>query len=181
MKLGLAIVWSDRHRLQEPGEEVWIGVRTPGTEVPRRAEAGREAFGARDAPFADARAHRAEDVLAIRHTPLVNPAVALTGAVDVDADRDSVLDVLALADETGENMGASTNRKVPRTLADDASLGPRVANRAPRSPPGLHRDARRARGATGVRSVLVEKGGLTTMGAPAAETLAGLHEGATRA
>ena len=39
MRLALPIVWSDRHRLHEPGGEVWIGVRTPGTEVPRRTEA----------------------------------------------------------------------------------------------------------------------------------------------
>ena len=32
------VVWSERHRLHEPGGEVWVGVRTPGTEVPERAE-----------------------------------------------------------------------------------------------------------------------------------------------
>src|SRR5436853_299646 len=40
MKLELPIVWSDRHRLHEPGGEVWIGVRTPGPEgAPRGASA----------------------------------------------------------------------------------------------------------------------------------------------
>ena len=36
----MPVVWSDRHRLHEPGGEVWVGVRTPGTEVPgaRRAD-----------------------------------------------------------------------------------------------------------------------------------------------
>jgi acetoin utilization deacetylase AcuC-like enzyme len=32
------VVWSERHRLHEPGGEVWVGVRTPGTELPERAE-----------------------------------------------------------------------------------------------------------------------------------------------
>ena len=31
----MPVVWSDRQRLHEPGGEVWVGVRTPGTEVPR--------------------------------------------------------------------------------------------------------------------------------------------------
>jgi acetoin utilization deacetylase AcuC-like enzyme len=44
----MPVVWSDRHRLHEPGGEVWIGVRTPGTEVPERAERIRAALeGAR--------------------------------------------------------------------------------------------------------------------------------------
>ena len=34
----MPVVWSDRHRLHEPGGEVWVGVRTPGTELPERAE-----------------------------------------------------------------------------------------------------------------------------------------------
>jgi hypothetical protein len=47
MKLG-PIVWSDRHRLHEPGGEVWIGVRAPGTDASRRAEAIRDALHACD-------------------------------------------------------------------------------------------------------------------------------------
>ena len=37
MPLSIPIVWSDAHSLHEPGGEVWVGVRTPGTEVPARA------------------------------------------------------------------------------------------------------------------------------------------------
>jgi acetoin utilization deacetylase AcuC-like enzyme len=72
MRLALPIVWSDRHRLHEPGGEVWIGVRTPGTEVPRRAEAIREALRACDATFVDAEAHPDEDVLAVHDAPLLD-------------------------------------------------------------------------------------------------------------
>ena len=38
MALAMPVVWSDRHRRHEPGGEVWVGVRTPGTELPERAE-----------------------------------------------------------------------------------------------------------------------------------------------
>jgi acetoin utilization deacetylase AcuC-like enzyme len=72
MRLALPIVWSDRHRLHEPGVEVWIGVRTPGTEVPRRAEAIRDALRARDATFVDAESHPDEDVLAVHDARLLD-------------------------------------------------------------------------------------------------------------
>jgi acetoin utilization deacetylase AcuC-like enzyme len=72
MRLALPIVRSDRHRLHEPGGEVWIGVRTPGTEVPRRAEAIRDALRARGAPFVDAAPHPDEDVLAVHDAPLLD-------------------------------------------------------------------------------------------------------------
>jgi acetoin utilization deacetylase AcuC-like enzyme len=72
MRLALPIVWSDRHRLHEPGGEVWIGVRTPGTEVPRRAEAIRDALRARDAPFVAAEPHPDADVLAVHDAPLLH-------------------------------------------------------------------------------------------------------------
>ena len=72
MRLALPIVWSDRPRLHEPCGEVWIGVRTPGTEVPRRAEAIRDALRARDATFVDAEAHPDGDVLAVHDAALLD-------------------------------------------------------------------------------------------------------------
>jgi acetoin utilization deacetylase AcuC-like enzyme len=39
MALSIPLVWSDDHRLHEPEAEIWVGVRTPATEVPARAEA----------------------------------------------------------------------------------------------------------------------------------------------
>jgi hypothetical protein len=72
MRLALPIVWSDRHRLHEPGGEVWVGVRTPGTEVPRRADAIRDALEACDAPFVDAAPHPDDDVLAVHDRALLD-------------------------------------------------------------------------------------------------------------
>ncbi len=48
----MPVVWSDRHRLHDPGGEVWVGVRTPGTEVPERAERIRAALAG--APLVEA-------------------------------------------------------------------------------------------------------------------------------
>jgi len=38
VELTTPIVWSDLHRGHEPGGEIWVGIRTPGTELPERAE-----------------------------------------------------------------------------------------------------------------------------------------------
>jgi acetoin utilization deacetylase AcuC-like enzyme len=66
--LGIPIVWSDSHRLHEPGGEVWVGVRTPGTEVPARAERIREALVAAGA--STVAAEPAGDEIALRfHDP----------------------------------------------------------------------------------------------------------------
>jgi acetoin utilization deacetylase AcuC-like enzyme len=50
----MPVVWSDRHRLHDPGGEVWVGVRTPGTELPERAERIRAALEERGARVVDA-------------------------------------------------------------------------------------------------------------------------------
>ena len=71
MRLALPIVWSDRHRLHEPGGEVWVGVRTPGTEVPARADAIRAALAACDARFVEAEPHPDADVLAVHDASLL--------------------------------------------------------------------------------------------------------------
>jgi hypothetical protein len=57
MSLALPIVWSDRHRRHDPGGEVWIAVRTPGTEVPQRADAIRAHLAAHGAPLVEAEPH----------------------------------------------------------------------------------------------------------------------------
>ena len=68
MALSLPIVWSDAHSRHEPGGEVWVGVRTPGTEVPTRAERIRAALEAAGAPVVAAEA--APDDIALRfHDP----------------------------------------------------------------------------------------------------------------
>lgn len=46
MALSIPFVWSDDCRLHLPDGEVWVGVRTPATEVPDRANAIRAALAA---------------------------------------------------------------------------------------------------------------------------------------
>src|SRR4051795_12696443 len=50
----MPVVWSDDHRLHDPGGEVWVGVRIAGTELPERAERIREALTAAGAWFVEA-------------------------------------------------------------------------------------------------------------------------------
>jgi acetoin utilization deacetylase AcuC-like enzyme len=64
----MPVVWSDRHRLHEPGGEVWVGVRTPGTEVPARAERIREVLEKADARVVAAEPHPDEHVERV-HSP----------------------------------------------------------------------------------------------------------------
>jgi acetoin utilization deacetylase AcuC-like enzyme len=70
MPLSLPVVWSDRHGLHQPGGEVWIGLRTPGTEVPERAERIREALVAEGAPVVEAVEH-GDEVLRLHHPDLL--------------------------------------------------------------------------------------------------------------
>ena len=67
----MPVVWSDRHRLHDPGGEAWVGVRTPGTEEPERAERIRAALTAAGARFVDAEAQPEEAVLAGHDRDLV--------------------------------------------------------------------------------------------------------------
>ena len=61
----MPVVWSDRHRLHDPGGEVWVGVRIPGTELPARAEAIRAALAGAGARFVDAAPQPEDAVLAV--------------------------------------------------------------------------------------------------------------------
>jgi acetoin utilization deacetylase AcuC-like enzyme len=67
----VSFVWSDDCLQHEPGAEVWVGTRTPATEVPARALAIREALlevGAREVP---AVAHDDSALLAVHDPALV--------------------------------------------------------------------------------------------------------------
>ena len=67
----MPVVWSDRHRLHDPGGEVWVGVRTPGTEVPARADAIREALVGAGARFVEAEVHGDELLLEVHDAELL--------------------------------------------------------------------------------------------------------------
>ena len=71
MAIAMPVVWSDRHRLHEPGGEVWVGVRTPGTEVPQRAEQIRVTLEEAGASVVDAREHPEEALLAVHDSALI--------------------------------------------------------------------------------------------------------------
>lgn len=65
MALAMPVVWSDRHRLHDPGGEVWVGVRIPGTELPARADAIRAALAGAGARFVDPEEQPEDAVLAV--------------------------------------------------------------------------------------------------------------------
>jgi acetoin utilization deacetylase AcuC-like enzyme len=71
----MPVLWSDRHRLHEPGGEVWVGVRTPGTEIPERAERIRADLEGRGARIVDAEEHP-DDVALRLHDPALTRYLA---------------------------------------------------------------------------------------------------------
>jgi acetoin utilization deacetylase AcuC-like enzyme len=71
MTLRLPFTWSDDCLRHEPAGEVWVGVRTPGTEVAGRAEAIRDALRAAGARRVDVAAHDDEALLAVHDAELL--------------------------------------------------------------------------------------------------------------
>jgi acetoin utilization deacetylase AcuC-like enzyme len=72
MPLEMPVVWSDRCLLHEPSGEIWIGIRTPATEVPQRATAIREALTEEGAKLVDATEHPDDALLHVHDEALVN-------------------------------------------------------------------------------------------------------------
>jgi len=72
MALAMPVVWSDRHRQHDPGGEVWVGVRIPGTEVPERADRIRDALTAAGGQFFGAARQRDDAVLAVHDRALID-------------------------------------------------------------------------------------------------------------
>ncbi len=68
----IPVVWSDDCLLHVPGGEVWVGVRTPGTEAPERLPAIRAALAEAGHPFVPATAHGDEPVLAVHDAALLD-------------------------------------------------------------------------------------------------------------
>jgi acetoin utilization deacetylase AcuC-like enzyme len=67
----MPVVWSDDHRLHDPGGEVWLGVRIPGTELPERAERIRVALTERGAWFTAAEPQPDDAVSSVHDAALV--------------------------------------------------------------------------------------------------------------
>jgi acetoin utilization deacetylase AcuC-like enzyme len=77
--LPIPVVWSEDCLRHEPGGEVWLGEREPGTELPARAVVLRDALTEAGAPLVAAQPH-GDEVLRMVHDPgLVNH---LAGAWD---------------------------------------------------------------------------------------------------
>jgi len=68
----MPFVWSDDCLRHEPAAEIWVGTRTPATEVPARATAIREALVAAGARQVGAAAHPDEPLLAVHDEALVS-------------------------------------------------------------------------------------------------------------
>jgi acetoin utilization deacetylase AcuC-like enzyme len=108
MPVGMKVVWSDRCLLHEPEAEIWIGMRTDGTEVPARATAIRHALTAERATVVEAAEHPDAALLRVHDAALVD---YLRGAwqewvdagLPVDPGQDRVVPyVFAHAALTGE-------------------------------------------------------------------------------
>ncbi len=92
----MPVVWSDACRRHDPGGEIWIGVRTPGTEVPERADAILDALAEAGARVVDAEPHNDERVLAVHDRALLDYLASAwddwTGAgLDDDPGQDRVV------------------------------------------------------------------------------------------
>jgi acetoin utilization deacetylase AcuC-like enzyme len=68
----MPVAWSERHRLHEPGGEIYLGVRAPGTELPARAERIRDALAAAGARIVEAEAQPDDTLLAVHDQALVD-------------------------------------------------------------------------------------------------------------
>ena len=95
----MPVVWSDRHRLHEPGGEIWAGVRTPGTELPQRAERIREGLAGAGARFVEPEAQAPAALLAVHDAALVDYLASAweqweAAGLDADPGQDRVVPYL---------------------------------------------------------------------------------------
>jgi acetoin utilization deacetylase AcuC-like enzyme len=97
--LALPVVWSDDHRRHDPGGEVWVGMRTPGTEVPERAERIRGTLVAAGAELVAARPQPDEAALRVHEAELVDYLARAwedweAAGLDTDPGQDRVVPYL---------------------------------------------------------------------------------------
>ena len=68
----MPVVWSDSHRLHDPGAEIWVGVRMPASEVPDRVERIRVCLEEEGARLVDARPQPDDAVTSVHDVALVD-------------------------------------------------------------------------------------------------------------
>jgi acetoin utilization deacetylase AcuC-like enzyme len=68
----MPVVWSPRCREHVPGAELWVGVGTPGTEVPERVDRILSTLRSAGHPLVSAQAHGDEALLAVHDAALVS-------------------------------------------------------------------------------------------------------------
>jgi acetoin utilization deacetylase AcuC-like enzyme len=107
--LVVPFVWSDECLRHEPAAEVWVGVRTPATEIPARALAIRQALAAAGAREVAAIAHDDAPLLAVHDPALVEflrTTWAEWSAAELPSDR-VVPYVFARGELTGGRAAAA--------------------------------------------------------------------------
>jgi acetoin utilization deacetylase AcuC-like enzyme len=67
----IPVVWSPRTRLHVAGAEIWVGIRIPGTEVPRRVDLIRDTLVGSGHRLVEADAHDDAALLAVHDAALV--------------------------------------------------------------------------------------------------------------
>jgi acetoin utilization deacetylase AcuC-like enzyme len=67
----MPVVWSDDHRLHDPGGETWLGLEIPPDEIPARAERIRDALANDGARFVDARPQPDDALTAVHDEELI--------------------------------------------------------------------------------------------------------------
>jgi acetoin utilization deacetylase AcuC-like enzyme len=72
MSLAMPVVWSDSCRLHDPGGEIWIGMRTEGTEVAARVDAVRDSLVRNGARIVEAESHPTESLLRVHDDSLLS-------------------------------------------------------------------------------------------------------------
>ena len=92
----MPVVWSDRCRLHDPGGEIFVGVRTPGTEVAERADVILAALVGADALLVEAEEHGDSALQAVHDAALLefleSAWVEWTGAgLDRERSQDRVV------------------------------------------------------------------------------------------
>lgn len=94
--LDLPAVWAADALAHEPGAEIWVGVRTPGTEVPERATVLRDAVVGAGARLVDARPHDDAALLAVHDAGFLDHLATvyddwLAAGFDKDPGQDRVV------------------------------------------------------------------------------------------